>query len=191
MLIRSIDMKDKAEAVEILAEAFYDDPIMNWISDKPAFVNLMFDVTLPIFLPKGFCYKVEGGKGVAVWLGPGQSLKWPFTVVNVFRMLKLLGPLSMFRLAISGNKTEKEHPAAPHYYLFAIGARRQYQGQGVGTSLIKEVLSKCDEEGIPAYLENSREENLKFYQGHGFEVIKEVQFSKSAPTLWMMWRDPR
>ena len=191
MRVRALDMNDKADAIGILAEAFRDDPIMNWISDKPGFVRLMFDVTLPVFLPRGCCYMTEGGEGAAAWLGPGERLKWPFTLVNVFRMLKLIGPLAMIRLAISGNKTERLHPEAPHYYLFAIGARRQFQGQGVGTALMKAVLERCDEARVPAYLENSREENLKFYLGHGFRVIDEIRFTGHAPTLWMMWRDPR
>lgn len=49
MRVRSIDRNDKADAIGILAEAFRGDPIMSWISDKPGFVRLMFDVTLPVF----------------------------------------------------------------------------------------------------------------------------------------------
>lgn len=191
MIVNSIDINHKAEAVEILADAFQDDPLMNWISPRLGFVNLMFDITLPIFLAKGICYKVEGGKGIAAWLGPGESLRWPFNMGNIMRMYKLIGPLGLYRLYVSGKKTEKFHPTVAHYYLFALGARSQFQGQGVGTNLIEEVLRKCDNEKMPAYLENSKQANLKFYQGHGFEVMEEVRFTKSAPTIWLMWREPR
>ena len=34
-------------------------------------------------------------------------------------------------------------------------------------------------------------ENLRFYEGHGFKVMKEIRFAKSAPPLWLMWREPR
>lgn len=57
----------------------------------------------------------EGREGAAAWLEPGERLKWSFILVNVFRMLKLIGPLAMIRLAISGNKTERLHPEASHY----------------------------------------------------------------------------
>ena len=39
-------------------------------------------------------------------------------------------------------------------------------------------------------LENSKEENLPFYRGHGFTVTKEIRFARSAPPLWLMWREP-
>ena len=59
------------------------------------------------------------------------------------------------------------------------------------SALISRVLRKCDEENVPAYLENSKPENLDFYQGHGFEVIEKIHFAKSAPPVWLMWREPR
>jgi len=88
-------------------------------------------------------------------------------------------------------KTEHYHPKTPHYYLFAIGVLPQCKGQGLGTKLIQEVLRRCDEEGVPAYLENSKEENLPFYEGHGFKVQRQIRFATSAPPLWLMWRDPQ
>ena len=53
------------------------------------------------------------------------------------------------------------------------------------------VLRKCDDENLPAYLENSKRENLAFYQGHGFEVVDQIQFARDAPPVWLMWREPR
>ncbi len=74
--------------------------------------------------------------------------------------------------------------------LFAIGVTPQNKGKGIGSALIAHVLRKCDEEGMPAYLENSKPENLPFYEGHGFRVLKEIRFARSAPPLWLMWREP-
>jgi len=56
--------------------------------------------------------------------------------------------------------------------------------------LLQPILSKCDEEGIPAYLESSKESNIAFYNRHGFEVTGEVK-AKNGPTLWPMWREPQ
>jgi hypothetical protein len=61
----------------------------------------------------------------------------------------------------------------------------------VGSLLIAEMLRRCDREQVPAYLENSKEANLPFYQGHGFEIIRQIRFAKDAPPLWLMWREPR
>jgi ribosomal protein S18 acetylase RimI-like enzyme len=91
---------------------------------------------------------------------------------------------------MSGMKIEKNHPSAPHYYLFLIGVSPASKGQGIGTSLISHVLKMCDDQGVAAYLENSKEENLPFYEGHGFKVQKQIRFAASAPPLWLMWREP-
>lgn len=191
MEMHKLGMQDKARAVDILARAFHDDPIMNWICPKPGFIPKMFELTLPVFLPHGLTYMAGEGKGVASWLGPGNKLEWPFSLANFWSMLRFSGVPSLYRFARSGMQTEKFHPRSPHYYLFAIGAPEEFRGQGIGTALITQVLRRCDAEGVPAYLENSKEANLAFYQGHGFEVQRKIQFARGAPPIWLMWREPR
>jgi ribosomal protein S18 acetylase RimI-like enzyme len=93
-------------------------------------------------------------------------------------------------MLLSGMKTDRYHPKTPHYYLFAIGVRPDCKGQGIGTQLISHLLRQCDAQGMPAYLENSKEENLAFYEGHGFKVQQQIRFAKSAPPVWLMWREP-
>ena len=45
--------------------------------------------------------------------------------------------------------------------LAAIGARDE---------VLAPVLERCDAEGVPAYLESSKESNVSFYRRHGFDV---------------------
>jgi hypothetical protein len=53
------------------------------------------------------------------------------------------------------------------------------------------VLDHCDDEGLPAYLESSKERNVPFYSRHGFKVVKEVPIPGGGPKIWTMWREPR
>jgi len=53
------------------------------------------------------------------------------------------------------------------------------------------VLGRVDREGMPAYLETSKERNIAFYARHGFAVTGEVSAPAGGPTLWLMWREPR
>jgi hypothetical protein len=53
------------------------------------------------------------------------------------------------------------------------------------------MLSRCDEQGLPAYLEASSPRNRALYERHGFEVTEELKLPRSGPPLWLMWREPR
>jgi ribosomal protein S18 acetylase RimI-like enzyme len=185
-----VDVTNKNKAIRILSEAFADDPVINWTCKNPPSLDVFFQITIPVFIPHQLTYLDPQGRGAAAWLGPQQTLKWPVKLSSVTSMLKLGGVSAVYRMLLSGMKTEKHHPKTPHYYLFAIGVKPGFKGQGIGTQLISHVLKKCDAEGMPAYLENSREDNLAFYEGHGFKVQQQIRFADSAPPVWLMWREP-
>lgn len=191
MRFTTVDDTNAAQAVRILAEAFHDDPVLNWTCNHPAKLDRFFEMTLPVFIPHRLTYVDAQGCGAAAWLGPHQALKWPVNLSSVANVFTLGGLTGIYRLLLSGNKTEHYHPKTPHYYLFAIGVTGARKGQGLGTALINEVLRRCDDEGMPAYLENSKEGNLRFYEGHGFKVQQQIRFAASAPPVWLMWREPR
>ena len=57
--------------------------------------------------------------------------------------------------------------------------------------VIDAVLETCDAEGIPAFLESSKERNISYYERFGFEVTGEERLPKGGPPFWTMWREPR
>ena len=85
----------------------------------------------------------------------------------------------------------RRHPRVPHYYLHAIGALRDCQGQGLGSALLKHTTRRCDEEGMPAYLESSSPRNVPLYERHGFEVQAAEPLGEGGPPMFFMWREPR
>lgn len=183
--------QDEHRVVDILVRAFHDDPVMNWMSGHPDFVRSFFSITLPAFVPDGLTFRDQRGRGAAVWLKPDSRLQWPVTPGNIWRMFKVCGFRGFFRFGMAGLTTAKFRPGEPHYYLFLLGTLPECQGEGIGSALMTQVLRRCDDENLPAYLENSKRENLAFYQGRGFEVVDEIRFAKNAPTVWLMWREPR
>ena len=190
MIFKLVDGDNTEKAIRVLASAFHDDPVINWCCNQPSSLETFFEVTLPPFIPHQLTYLDAQGRGIAAWLGPDQQLNWPIRFASMMKILRLGGLKCLYRLLRSSMKTERYHPKAPHYYLFAIGVTPEHKGQGLGTALISHMLRTCDEEGVPAYLENSKQENLRFYEGHGFKVLEKIQFTRSAPPLWLMWREP-
>jgi GNAT superfamily N-acetyltransferase len=125
----------------------------------------------------------------ALWLPPGGH---PFGLADQLRVLP--AQLRVFgrhlRRAIGAQRAvERHHPREPHWYLDYIAVAPGGQGRGAGSALLAPMLERCDREGVPAYLESSKERNLAFYARHGFRVAREIELP-DGPPIWLMWRDP-
>ena len=81
------------------------------------------------------------------------------------------------------------HPQEPHWYLYYLAPAPGRQGTGIGSALLRPVLRRCDEQGLPAYLEATSEQNRALYARHGF-VDREQYALPDGPPLLPMWRAP-
>ncbi len=69
-----------------------------------------------------------------------------------------------------------------------IGVAPVSQGQGYASKLLKPMLARLDEEGLPCYLETQKEKNVTLYQHFGFNVVEEFTFPSTTLTTWAMLR---
>jgi ribosomal protein S18 acetylase RimI-like enzyme len=191
--VRKATAADVPEIAEALARAFADDPVMTFVipeRNRHARMRRLFELDLKaIALRHHESYTTVGPvMGAALWAPPG---KWrtPIThlITSAPAFLRVLGGNVRQAMRLMG-AVEKKHPHAPHYYLSTLGTEPDFQGKGVGSALMRPVLDRCDEEGVPAYLESSKEVNVPFYRRHGFEVTEQLTVPE-GPTLWLMWRE--
>jgi ribosomal protein S18 acetylase RimI-like enzyme len=122
-----------------------------------------------------------------LWAPPG---KWRLGAWGQVRMLPDFIRLFGRRLPLASrglNLVEAHHPRELHWYLAVLGTEPACQGQGIGSALMAPILERCDREGLPAYLESSKESNIAFYSRHGFEVTGEIRLP-DGPPVWPMWR---
>lgn len=197
--VRGFSRADLRPAVATLARAFADDPVMEWIfpDEQMRLRHLpkFFRVTMrgTSLRHEGTEVVVSGGEvlGCAVWVPPGS---WrPSTWQQVTSLAAFAWALRS-RLGVAGRTYAtmlEVHPHEPHWYLSGIGTDPPVQGTGVGSALMRSRLARCDAEGMPAYLESSKERNVPFYRSHGFEVTRELTIPGGGPKLWLMWRTPR
>lgn len=187
------DLEGMAEA---LALAFHDDPVFQWLFGADAsraqrYSRSFFHHEGARHLRYEHVLTVDGTPAAAYWDPPGH---WKTSMLDLARLAPLMvrGMGSRLTKALRGlSRMEAAHAKHPeHYYLAVLGTRPDRQGAGLGSALLAPVLGRCDVEGIGAYLESSKPENIPFYRRHGFEVVGEVEFP-SGPTVWPMWRDPR
>lgn len=79
----------------------------------------------------------------------------------------------------------------PHYYLPFIGTDPTSRGKGYGTAAVLDMVTRCDTEGVPAYLEATSTQNQALYYRHGFMAVEEPRWPGGGPPWWPMWRKPR
>ena len=193
-LIRDGQSTDLELLAGIFSDSFAKDPIMNWVIPMPSLYPDFFKlINDGLYLPRGITHLEDQGRGAGLWLPPDQKFEMPLRFSLATMVVKLIahkGLAPIGRLRQQGDYFARFHPGEPHYYLQFLGARQQNQGQGVGSSLLKQGTRICDEEQVPAYLESSNRLNVPLYRRHGFEVTHEGKIPGGGPTVWFMWREP-
>jgi ribosomal protein S18 acetylase RimI-like enzyme len=194
-VVRRATKGDVTAMAAQLARTFLDDPVASHIfrneARREVGLRAFFRTQMRAdYLPFGGCYTTEGYSGSAIWAPAGKpmqtGLSGIFTLLPVLPYVASNLRATLRLLAL----VEAKHPRQPHWYLASLGTAVEQQGKGVGTALLRPVLAHCDAEGIPCYLESSKERNVPFYRRHGFEVVEEVPLPGDGPMLWTMWREP-
>lgn len=192
--VRVAGPADAAETAEVLARAFHDDPVFRWM--LPAMCSRLRRLRRH-FLTELLHRSLRHGEvevagvdgrvaGAAMWFPPGAPLGTEASALPGY--LRAYGRrfLVAARFQIVA---VRDHPREePHWYLGGIGVDPVRQGQGVGAALLRSRLQRCDEEGLPAYLESSNAKNVPLYQHFGFHVTGALGLPEGAPVVDTMWR---
>ena len=174
-----------------LARAFEDDPVSCFIfpdaRSRPARLRGFYRQVVRMMAPQGAIYTDDALRGAAIWKAPNQRVPRLRAVLDGLGMLLSLREAIRRALALEA-VVGPARPREPHWYLAILGTDPAHQGQGVGSKMVAPVLERCDATGMPAYLESSKEENIPFYQRHGFRVTGELEI-QDGPVLWTMRRE--
>ncbi len=195
--IRKATLADIDNLVTILVRSFDGDPIINNTVRQDSKRSHGFDIYFRTLLcrcdlPYGNVYTTKNYDGIISWLSPDQSNLGLFQKMSIApNMIRAVGFRRLGRLIRLGKILERNHPKKKHYYLQVVGIDPEHQGKGIGTALMQTLLEQCDREGYGAYLENTNESNLAFYDRFGFAIAKKIVVEYRMPPLWAMWREPR
>lgn len=177
----------------IIAEAFSEDPVNLWLFGNAAPMPTVFSaLARSVYLPRGYCQLVDD-RGATMWShsSADRELSLLSTLALVASVMGKGSKGAIRRALHASDLMQKEHPKAPHLYLFAIGTRKAARGKGLGKEMMAPVLAAADRERLPCYLENSNPANTGFYRSRGFERVKLFAAGPGGPPLEAMWREPK
>ncbi len=181
----------------MLAAAFQDDPAWSWVLPSPrrraALLPWLFRVAFEVTEAEVWT-TVGTIEGCARWLPPGrpQVNVGPMLGALVATPLRVRGATARF-LAY-GRAVEVMRLDAvpePHWYLAGIGVAAARRRQGIGGALLEPGISAAARDRVPCALLTNTEENVAFYERHGFEVIRRGRTPDQGPPAWVMRRSPR
>jgi ribosomal protein S18 acetylase RimI-like enzyme len=192
--VRKANERDIPAMADMLARAFHDDPIVDWVFEgegsRPKYARRFFAGRARVLIGQREIYTVDGVAAAAMWARPDE---WRDPPLRAMKELAVLVPgvgRRVGRVMRGLVQVESRHPKPPHWYLAVLGTDPSRQGEGLATRLLGVVLEECDRDEVPAYLETGTERNVAFYNRHGFKVTEELRLP-GGPPIWLMWRDPR
>ncbi len=141
-----------------------------------------------LYIPENHHY------GLSVWTKSiSQELECKKNQEKKVFLLNKMGEKSLktYNAIVEFMSTKAEAFVDKHFwYLSIIGILPEYQGQGFGPGLIKNVLKKTDSNKIPTYLETFTPRNMSFYKRLGYKEIKSFYEPTTKSDYCLMIREP-
>lgn len=187
------------DAAKLLSRAFWGDPFCAYLfpeEEKRSTLSQKFYLlNLQHIMMVGEVYTTSSFKGIAAWrfFGDDAGKKIEPKSDPRSKLAIAMGEVAFARLIAANkmlNESHKRIMPMSHCYLLFLGVEPGQQGKGYGSILISPILKYADDKCLPCYLETMREENLLFYDKHGFRVVQAKALTDDGPFAWFLVREP-
>ena len=194
-----VSKKEIDKLAEGAMDAYQNYPLHNWLSGgtyNPLLSKLLMKVSLKTMIDNGIIYADSSElNGFTAWMPPNYTgtkalpfmLKGGFNLIRNFGfdIIKKLTEYDDFAMNLKKKFTEHND-----WYLFNLSIKKDAQGKGIASKLMRPMLQFCDDERMVSYLETNKEANVGLYRHYGFDLMKEEQIPKSTVTHYAMVRKP-
>ena len=188
-------------ATKALIRAFWNHPPLQYYfpdeAERERIAPYFFSLSVFNGIRYGEVYATSQDlEGIAIWL---PSENYPVTIWRLLRSVPLseifgFGIYRGSRMRGLGQYIDTvQCRLAPfkHWFLQAIGVDPEFQGRGYASKLLRPMLSRIDEEGLPCYVETLEGQNVQLYEYFGFKLLEESNVPGTSLTNWAMLRDAR
>ena len=191
--------KDLDRLCAVAADAYRDYPLHNWLTkgkyDAKA-SELLMKVSLKTMTEDAVIYAdSEQINGFAAWIPFGFSgnKPLPFLFSGGFNLICHSGLGIMKRLITYDDYAmglKKRFTDNYDWYLFNLSVKKDAQGKGIASKLMRPMLQFCDDEQMVAFLETNKEVNVGLYKHYGFNLMSSELIPTSNVMHYAMVRKP-
>ena len=191
--------KDLDRLAEVAEDAYRDYPLHNWLTKgkyDPVASRLLMRVSLRSMIEDAVIYAdSEEMNGFAAWypFGFTGNKTLPFLMSGGLRLIMhsgfgIIKKLMVYEEFSMGLK--REFTDNYDWYLFNLSIKRDAQGKGIASKLMRPMLQFCDDERMVAYLETNKEVNVGLYRHYGFDLMRQELIPESDVNHYAMVRHP-
>lgn len=182
--------KDREKVVNILCQAFINVLIPNSINfviknsgNRYKRLRALMEFQFDLSMLNGSIFLSDDHKACILYLDKFQiSLKKVWLEIKL--LFKCIGFENTFKILKREKLLATFHPEEEFVHLWLMAVIPGEQGKGIGTKLLKESMSKYENELI--YVETTTLENRTFYQQNGFTIFHET-FELSYPLYFLKY----
>lgn len=164
---------DKRLVTELLISSFADNPSVDYIisanGSRRKRMAVLMNYSFNLCMRFGEVWLSDDRNGCALILFPQRKRT---TICGIWQDLVLLfgavGWKGLKKVLRRERLVNKMRPKTPMGYIWFIGVDPLCQQSGIGSTLLSQVIARCNELKLPVYLETSVLRNLPWYNRFGF-----------------------
>lgn len=192
--ITELSHKCLEEASHVLARAFENDPMVNYVLGKHtpeqrrAYFAYMCELHCDLEWPV-LGYLDHSKLAGLVCVNTPDVKEWPASIVsNYTRLGGQIGQDAIRRLEAYTQLSNRLRPKEPHYYIGVIGVDPDYRGKGYGKLLLDAVqeISRKNPASVGVALDTESTDSLNFYEHNGYHTIAQDKLESNQ--VWLLLR---
>lgn len=192
--ISALPPADRAEIVDLLVAAFFNDPMQSWLFPRPGtraeHLRRFYDLNMAHRLAESAQVQRAGRHAVGFWHPPDTPDH--LSASTALRLIPAVAPVLRhhpLKAARVLRAVLQRRPTEAHWYLSHLAVHPDHQGRGYGQRLLRHGIDQAEAAGVGVYLETANSDNLVFYQASGLHEVGVVRVA-GAPTVWCLWWSP-
>lgn len=172
--IKKAGFGDEQTVVDILCQAFKNDPLITWMLEKsknPDKLRIMMTYLFHQSMKIGYIFLTEDNCATAIWkCEKNEKFCLEFIKRNISFLIQI-GIRSVYRILKNESFTHKQYPQDKKFcHLFMIAVLPECQGKGYASRLMDPVLHEMERISRPVFIETANTRNVKIYSKKGFKI---------------------